>query len=115
VNRRTELPGDGSCWPTPPQMYKLAAYTGVPLVHRSTLPALKLASCADDGRHRRNAVRDVLSPTAAAAATYTLTVVLQFSASCCNKTNSLHEDLNKTASDMYVKFSFDRATATAAA
>jgi hypothetical protein len=42
-------------------------------------------------------------------------VVLQFSASCCNKTNSLHEDLNKTASDMYVKFSFDRATATAAA
>ncbi len=40
VNRRTELPGDGSCWPTPPQMYKLAAYTGVPLVHRSTLPAL---------------------------------------------------------------------------
>jgi hypothetical protein len=44
VNRRTELPGDGSCWPTAPQMYKLAAYTGVPLVlslvRRSTLPAL---------------------------------------------------------------------------
>ncbi len=44
MNRRTELPGDGSCWPTAPQMYKLAAYTGVPLVRslvrRSTLPAL---------------------------------------------------------------------------
>jgi hypothetical protein len=41
--------------------------------------------------------------------------MLQFSASCCNKNQQLHEDLNKTASDMYVKFSFDRATAAAAA